>query len=102
MDKVNNQFLSSSSGENRRIVRLGLPHLDSDVFISDRRVARLLVVLEDLDRFVAGLEELSQKELSDLVSSAIVACGFVDPVEANYAIASVLKAIESPGPFANC
>ncbi len=66
----------------------------SNFHITDERIARLLVVLERLDRSVAGLEEVPQKELSDLISNAILACGFDNPVEANYAIAAVLQAIE--------
>ncbi len=43
---------------------------------------------------MAGLEALPKAELSALVSSAILACGFVDPIEARYAIATVLETIE--------
>jgi hypothetical protein len=43
---------------------------------------------------VAGLEELPKTELSELISSAIQACGFVDPIEERYAISAVLEAIE--------
>lgn len=68
------------------------------VHIEDKRVARLLLVLHELDQSVAGLEELPQTELSELVSSAILACGFTDGTEARYAIAAVLEAIERHGP----
>jgi hypothetical protein len=64
-----------------------------NVHIADKRVAQLLLVLHELDESVAGLEELPKAELSDLISRAILACGFVDPIEARYAIAAVLEAI---------
>jgi hypothetical protein len=67
---------------------------NSKVHIADKRVGRLLLVLHELDRSVAGLEELPKTELSELVSGAILACGFVDPIEARYAIAAVLEVIE--------
>jgi len=80
-----------------RIGAVVVSYADPDVCITDQRLARLLVVLDELDRSVAGLEGLTQKELSDLVSSAILTCGFVNPVEATNAIAEVLHTIESHG-----
>ena len=68
---------------------------DRTVHIPDKRVAQLLVVLHELDQSVAGLEDLPQAELSELVASAILGCGFADPVEARYAISTVLRMIES-------
>jgi len=69
---------------------------NSEVHIADRRMARLLLVLHELDRSVAGLEGLPQTELSELVSNAILSCGFEDATEARHAIAAVLSAIEMP------
>ena len=59
----------------------------------------MLGVLHELGEFVAGLEELPNAELSDLVSGAILACGFVDPKEARYAIAAVLETMEGGNPI---
>ncbi len=61
--------------------------------ITDKRVAQLLLVLRQLDQSLGALEELPKGELSDLVSSAIASCGFVDPLEARCAIATVLETI---------
>jgi len=72
---------------------------DCEVYIPDRhRAAQLLRALRDLDESLAGLEELPEAELSDLVWSVIRECGFVDPIEAWYAIAAVLEAIDAPAP----
>ncbi len=71
---------------------------DSGVHIADKRIARLLLVLHDLDQYVAGLERLPQDELIELVSSAILACGFSDGTEARYAIAAVLDSIDQRDP----
>ena len=65
------------------------------VYIADKRVAQLLLVLHELDESVAGLEDLPRAELSELVANAILGCGFADPVEARYAISTVLRMIES-------
>jgi hypothetical protein len=71
---------------------------DSKVHIADKRIARLLLVLHELDQYVAGLEQLPQDELIDLVSNAIRACGFSEGTEARYAIAAVLEAIDRCDP----
>ena len=68
---------------------------ESRIHIADKRVAQLLLILHELDESVAGLEDLPKAELSELVSSAILACGFVDPIDARYAISAVLETIES-------
>jgi hypothetical protein len=94
MDKVDALFLHSSvehMGLNRVF---GKTCSDSDLQIHDTRVAQLLVLLQQLDESAEGLEELPKPELSEIVSSAIRMCGFVDPIEARDVIAIVLDAIE--------
>ena len=72
---------------------------DCEVYIPDcHRIARLLRALRELDESLQGLEELPEAELSDLVWSAIRESGFVDPIEAWYAIAAVLEVIDAPAP----
>jgi hypothetical protein len=66
---------------------------ESTIGITDKRVAQLLLVLHELDESVAGLKEMPKSNLSELVSTAILACGFVDPMEARHAIATVLETI---------
>ncbi len=70
-----------------------------DFHIEDQRVARLLVLLQQLDESAGGLEALPEPELSEVVSSAIRLCGFVDPIEARDVIATVLDAIEMQDPI---
>jgi hypothetical protein len=72
------------------------------ICIPDKRISQLLLVLEELDESVAGLEDLQQAELSELVSDAIRGCGFIDPVEAWYAIAAVLEVIEQHDSATEC
>ena len=72
---------------------------DSKIHIADTKVARLLLVLHEIDQAVAGLEALPQTELTELVSSAIISCGFVDGTEARCAIVAVLEAIERHDPI---
>jgi len=66
----------------------------ADLHVDDKRVARLVVLLKQLDESSAGLEGLPEPERSEIVSTAIRVSGFVDPIEALDVIAIVLEAIE--------
>ncbi len=92
-------YPSSNSSNSRSWItsRLDRPRPDLMADIADERVFKLLTVLQELDQSVVGLEELPTDELSALVADAIRACGFLDPGEAQYAIAAVLETIEAPG-----
>ena len=94
MDKVNALFLHSSVEHMCPNRVFGKTCSDSDLQIHDKRVTQLLVLLQQLDESAEGLEELPKPELSEIVSSAIRVCGFVDPIEARDVIAIVLDAIE--------
>lgn len=99
MDKINELFLDPATEYVWLNPEFNKTSSDSKVHIADKRVARLLLVLHELDESVGGLEELPKTELVELVSGAILACGFVDPLEARYAIAAVLEAIEMRDPM---
>lgn len=94
MDKINKLFLYPSTPHRWSTPEVNQTVAESKVRITDERVARLLLILHELDESVAGLEELPKTELSELISSAILACGFVDPTEERYALTAVLEAIE--------
>jgi hypothetical protein len=94
MDEINKPFLDLSTERIWPTPEVSQVFGDSIVRITDERVARLLLLLYELDESIAGLEELPKSELSELISSAILACGFVDPIEERYAISAVLEAIE--------
>lgn len=94
--KMNRQLFNATDlGE--RLDRTLRTTVDRSFCVPDIRVARLLLVLSELETCVAGLQDLPDPDLTELVSSAIVACGFTDPAEVRYAIAEVLEAIEVPG-----
>jgi hypothetical protein len=97
MDKVNSlfpQFPVEQTGPNHAFSKT-----HSNFQIDDQRVARLLVLLKQLDESAGGLEALPEPELSEIVWGAIRVCGFVDPIEAREVIAVVLDAIEIQNPF---
>jgi len=94
MDKIDELFLDPSTERMWPTPEVNKAFADLKVRITDERVARLLLILYELDESVAELEELPKAELSELISSAILACGFVDPIDERYAIAAILEAIE--------
>lgn len=96
MDEVQHQY--DATGMWPRLHRdLRSTATDTSAGITDSRVARLLLVLSDINESVAGLDSLPEAELIELVSGAIEACGFTDPVEVRSVVATVLRAVEAPG-----
>ena len=93
MDKINNPVVYhfTESGLSPEFNKSCSPR---KVHIADKRIVRLLLVLHELDESVAELGGLPDTALSELVSSAILACGFLDPIEAWHAIAVILETIE--------
>jgi hypothetical protein len=95
MEKMNSQFLNATDigmhldGSHR--TRKADPYLRTP----DMRVARLLLVIRQLELCLAGLDYLPDSDLMELISSAIMACGFTEPAETRCAIAQVLEAIEA-------
>jgi hypothetical protein len=99
-EQMSNPFLDTSA--NYLWPKSGFDRASSNsrLHVTDARVARLLLVLHELDHSVAGLGQLPQSELTELVSSALLACGFVNGADARSAIAAVLEMIEMPDPGA--
>jgi hypothetical protein len=99
MDDLNEMFLYSSVEDMAANRALDKPFYDPDSQGQDRRVARLLILLQQLNESGQGLEGLPEPELSEIVRSAILLCGFLDPTETRNAIAVVLDAIEMQDQF---
>jgi hypothetical protein len=95
MDKPNDLLFDPSAERKPQSAQLTKILSNPQALPADKRVTQLLLVLHELDQAVAGLEWLTQSKLSELVSSAIVGCGFVDPTEAWYAIGAVLEVIDA-------
>ena len=71
---------------------------DLDLQLQDERTAQLLMLVQQLYESVEGLRALPKPALSEIVSSAVRVCGFVDPIEAEVVIATVLYGIEMQDP----
>jgi hypothetical protein len=67
---------------------------DCDIHVEDERVAKLLLVLSELDQSFGGVEGIEPSQLRDLICNALPACGFSNSRDACYAIAAVLRIIE--------
>lgn len=66
-----------------------------DFHALDERLSRLLILLRQLVTSLPALERISEIELTEIVYSAIHLCGFVDPIEAEYAIENISQALEA-------
>ena len=93
MDKVDELFLQSFGQPTASQSACGKDVPDQDLNIN-QRVSRFLMLLRDLDDCTGGLDSLPVEELSEIVSSALGVCGFVDPEETRSVIAMVLDVIE--------
>ena len=96
MDKVNKSFLYPSPKHIFLASEVYEARSDLSIQIADARVVRLLLLLHELDEAVDELKDFQQANLTNLVSDAVLACGFVNPPEARHAIATVLGLIQGP------
>jgi hypothetical protein len=94
MDKGNRLFLHSSVEHMSRKNVFAKTFSNSDSDIQDKRVAQLLVLLQQLDESAGGLGAFPEPELREVVSSAVRLCGFLNPIEVRDVIATVLEALE--------
>jgi hypothetical protein len=93
MDEFKRKFLLGAAEPRDSILNHPLS-TDSDIHVEDSRVAKLLLVLSELDQTFGGVEGIEQSQLRDLICNALPACGFVNTRDACYAIAAVLRIIE--------
>jgi hypothetical protein len=99
MDKAGKPFFLSSTEQMYTTSPFGKTYSDSSLYLKDKRVAQLLILLHLLHRDVGGLAALPKPELSEIIASAVGVCGFVNPIEARDVIAVVLDAIETEDPI---
>ena len=100
MDKMNESFLDSLVACMHSSRESDKARSECDVYMPNHhRVARLLQALRELDEAIAELEELREAEHSYLVANAIRESGFVDPIEAWFAIVAILEVIETQAPI---
>lgn len=98
MDKVNKGFHRFSDEHLCPRSAFGKTCSDPDLHIQDKRTAQLLMVLRQIHESTEGLRALPKPELSEILSGAVRLCGFVDPIEAQGVIATVLYGIEMQDP----
>lgn len=98
MHKGNMLFLHSSAEDMYPNNVFGQTFSDSDWDVQDKRAAQLLVLLQQLHESPGGLGTLPKPELGEVVSSAVRLCGFVNPIEAQDVIDTVLAALEKQDP----
>jgi hypothetical protein len=62
-------------------------------------VAQLLLLLPLLHQHVGGFAALPEPDLSEIISSAVGVCGFLNPMEAQDVIDVVLEVIQTEAPI---
>ncbi len=100
MDKTHRTFLTSithdSSAQDQTPDHpFANPSFEAELYLKDKRVAQLLLLLSQLSDSAGGLGKLPRPELSEIVCSAVAVSGFVHRVEAEEVIAAVLEAFDT-------
>jgi hypothetical protein len=99
MDKAGKPFVLSAAERAHRNSAFAQAYSDSSLYLKDKRVAQLALLLRLLHRDVGGLAALPKPELHEIISSAVGVCGFANPVEAQDVIDVVLEALETEAPI---
>jgi hypothetical protein len=100
MDKTNQTFLisstpASSAQDDTPCRPFADASFEAALYLKDKRVAQLLVLLRQLSDSAGGLGTLPRAELGEIVSSAVAVSGFLNPTEAEEVIAAVLEAFDT-------
>jgi len=96
MEKMSTRFFNATDLGVRLERTLTPTNADPSTYSSDIRLGQLLLVLNELEAGMAALEDLPDRDLTELISSAMLACGFTDPAQIRCAIAEILETIEVP------
>jgi len=98
MDKIDELFLHPSAKHICPNQAFSESRSDSDSYLRDKRMAKLVVLLLQLHASTGWLGALPKPQLIEIISSAVGLCGFVNPVEVGDVICTVLEAVETEDP----
>jgi len=99
MDQAGKPFFPSYTERTRLRNDFGKACSDSSLYLKDKRVAQLVLLLRLLHQDVRGFATLPEPELSEIISSAVGVCGFLNPTEAQDVIDIVLEVILTEAPI---
>jgi len=74
---------------------------NADRRFADNRLGRLLVLLQQLEASIIGLDTIPEDEFTEVIYAALRVCGFVEPVESYQVIGIVLNALERQHPVSD-
>jgi hypothetical protein len=94
MYKLSDPFPHSFAGQLAPDRARGNVYSDSSLHIKDHRVSQLLVLLQRIQESTGGLGTLPEPQLTEIVTSAVSLCGFVNPVAAQDVIDTILESVE--------
>jgi hypothetical protein len=99
MDKAGKPFFPSYAERSLLTSAFAKAYSDSSLYLKDKRVAQLVLLLRLLHQGVGGFAALPEPELSEIISGAVDMCGFVNPIEAQDVIDVVLEVIQTEYPI---
>jgi hypothetical protein len=94
MHEISEPFPHSSAEELGPDRAPGNAYSDSSLYVKDQRVSQLLVLLQRVQESAGGLGALPKLQLTEIVTSAVSLCGFVNPMLAQDMIGTVLEALD--------
>lgn len=94
MNKANKLLLFSSAGQPRPNRALSEPDSSPNLHVKDRRIARLLILLRQINESTGGLAAFPEPQVSEIVCCAVRLSGLTTSTEARQVVAAVLEALE--------
>jgi len=94
MDKTNKLFLFSAAPPTRPNGALSEMDSRPNLHVKDRRIARLLILLRQINESTGGLAAFPNPQVCEIVSSAVRLCGLTGSTETQEVVAAVLEALE--------
>lgn len=99
MDELSEFVLYSRAESIGPRYELGRAYSDSSMHIKDTKLAQFIVLLQQLPESLGLLAALPRGELTEILFSAARLSGFVNPIETEKVIGTVLDALETLGPI---
>jgi hypothetical protein len=94
MDKASKLFLFSSPAQTSPNGAPSETDSRPNLHVKDRRIARLLILLRQINESTGGLAAFPNPQVSEIVSCAVRLCGLGSSTEAKEVVAAVLEALE--------
>ena len=99
MGKIDQLILHSCDGLTCRHHNCAPTWSELNLYLKDKRMAKLLLLLRQLHESAGGFWEFPHSEVREVVACAVELCGFGNAVEARDVISAILEAIGPEDPL---